>query len=200
MHEICRTQVSDPGQQWMFAAPRSLAENEAVVELLSTAGITGLAWINALGNRTGQTWQTNLDLTNWAAGEPNVSNGQCAVARSSDGKWKMADCDSRAKLLCTDSDNWITRAVEHQFSNQAIEACSRPESPTETNNTYSTYQLVTPITEADRIKAYNALRTGSGDYWLNLNKKTKPVAGYETNKYNGPKSNAVNPKPAVGNI
>src|SRR5690554_5175651 len=197
MHEICRTQVSDPGQQWMFAAPRSKAENDAVVGLLSAAGITGSAWINALGNRTGQTWQTNLDLTNWAAGEPNVSNGQCAVARSSDGKWKMADCDSRAKLLCTDSANWITRAVEHQFSNQAIEACSRPESPTETNNTYSTYQLVTPITEADRIKAYNALRAGSGDYWLNLKYITDTGGWFRNDQYKRPEFNGSNPQTAV---
>src|SRR5690554_5368853 len=197
MHEICRTQVSDPGQQWMFAAPRSKAENDAVVGLLSAAGITGSAWINALGNRTGQTWQTNLDLTNWAAGEPNVSNGQCAVARSSDGKWKMADCDSRAKLLCTDSANWITRAVEHQFSNQAIEACSRPESPTETNNTYSTYQLVTPITEADRIKAYNALRAGSGDYWLNLKYITDTGGWLRNDQYKRPEFNGSNPQSAV---
>src|SRR5690554_6572362 len=196
MHEICRTQVSDPGQQWMFAAPRSKAENVAVKNLLSTAGITS-AWINALGNRTGQTWQTNLDLTNWAAGAPNGSNGQCAVARSSDGKWKMADCDSRAKLLCTDSDNWITRAVEHQFSNQAIEACSRPDSPTETNNTYSTYKLVTPITEADRIKAYNALRTGSGDYWLNLKYITDTGGWLRNDQYKRPKFNGSNPQSAV---
>src|SRR5690554_7193834 len=197
MHEICRTQVTLPGANWMFAAPRSQAENQAVVDALSAAGITESAWINALGNRTGQTWQTNLDLTNWAAGEPNVSNGQCAVARSSDGKWKMADCDSRAKLLCTDSADWITRAVEHQFSNQAIEACSRPDSPTETNNTYSTYQLVTPITEADRIKAYNALRTGSGDYWLNLKYITDTGGWLRNDQYKRPKFNGSNPQTAV---
>lgn len=197
MHEICRTEVTLPGANWMFAAPRSQAENQAVVNALSAAGITGSAWINALGNRTGQTWQTNLDLTNWAAGEPNVSNGQCAVARSSDGKWKMADCDSRAKLLCTDSANWITRAVEHQFSNQAIEACSRPDSPTETNNTYSTYQLVTPITEADRIKAYNALRAGSGDYWLNLRYITDTGGWLRNDQYKRPEFNGSNPQTAV---
>src|SRR5690554_6319085 len=196
MHEICRTQVSDPGQQWMFAAPRSKEENEAVKNVVSTAGITS-AWINALGNRTGQTWQTNLDLTNWAAGEPNVSDGQGAVARSSDGKWKMADCDSRAKLLCTDSDNWKTRAVEHQFSNQAIEACSRPDSPTETNNTDSTYQLVTPITEADRIKAHNALIAGSGDYWLNLKYITDTGGWLRNDQYKRPEFNGSNPQTAV---
>src|SRR5690554_793545 len=197
MHEICRTQVTLQGANWMFAAPRSQAENQAVVNALSAAGITGSAWINALGNRTGQTWQTNLDLTNWAAGEPNVSNGQCAVERSSDGKWKMADCDSRAKLLCTDSADWIIRAVEHQFSNQAIEACSRPDSPTETNNTYSTYQLVTPITEADRIKAYNALRTGSGDYWLNFKYITDTGGWFRNDQYKRPEFNGSNPQTAV---
>src|SRR5690554_2334858 len=102
MHEICRTQVTLPGANWMFAAPRSQAENQAVVNALSAAGITGSAWINALGNRTGQTWQTNLDLTNWAAGEPNVSNGQCAVARASDGRSEehTSELQSRPHLVC----------------------------------------------------------------------------------------------------
>src|SRR5690554_2614686 len=197
MHEICRTQVTLPGENWMFAAPRSQAENQAVVNALSAAGITGSAWINVLGNRTGQTWQTNLDLTNWAAGEPNVSNGQCAVARSSDGKWKMADCDSRAKLLCTDSADWIIRSAMHQFSNQAIEACSRPDSPTETNNTYSQHQLVTPITEADRVQAFNVLRTGSGVYWLNLKYLADIGTWLRNDKYKKPEFNGSSPQKDV---
>lgn len=197
MHEICRTQVSEPGQQWMFAAPRSLAENTAVVAALAAANTTGPAWINAIGNRTGETWQTNLDLTNWAVGEPNFSNGQCAVARASDGKWQMADCDSRARLLCTNNGEWVIRSAMHQFSNQAIEACSRPDSPTETNNTYSQHQLVTPITEADRVQAYNALRTGSGVYWLNLKYLADIGTWLRNDKYKKPEFNGSSPQKDV---
>src|SRR5690554_2446203 len=196
LHHLCRTQVSNPGEQWMLAAPRHKAENDSIASQIAAANF-GPAWVNATGNRVGNTWQTNLDLTNWAVGEPNFSNGQCAVARASDGKWQMADCDSSARLLCTNNGEWVIRSAMHQFSNQAIEACSRPDSPTETNNTYSTYQLVTPITEADRIKAYNALRTGSGDYWLNLKYITDTGGWFRNDQYKRPEFNGSNPQTAV---
>ncbi len=197
MHKICRTQVSLPGEQWMLAAPRSSAENAAVVAAFSGSGVTGSAWLNASGNRAGNTWQTNLDLTNWAAGEPNLTKGQCVVTRATDGKWQMADCDSRAKLLCSDGVTWRVRSAEHQFSNQAIEACSRPDGPKDTANLYSTYQLITPITEYDRHRAELAVRAGTGLYWLNLKYLTDTQTWLRNSNYKPAEFNGSNPQKAV---
>lgn len=194
LHEICRTQI---GEQWMFAAPRSLSENNAVVTAMNTAGVTTNTWINAQGNQVGNTWQANLDLVNWAPGEPNLSNGQCVVARASDGKWQMADCDSRAKLLCSDNESWLIRNVVHQFSNQALQACARPNGPTDTNNTYSQYQLVTPITEGDRSRAQQQLTSGSGLYWINLKYLADTDTWLRNDQYKKPEFNGSNPQRAV---
>lgn len=198
LHHLCRTQVSNPGEQWMLAAPRHKAENDSIASQIAAANF-GPAWVNATGNRVGNTWQTNLDLTNWAAGEPNLNNGQCVVARSSDGKWQMAECDSSAKLVCTNGESWVLRVgtAEHQFSNQAIDACSRPNSPTDTNNPFSKYQLVTPITEFDRYQAYNALRSGSGNYWMNLKYLADTNSWLRNDQYKKPEFNGSSPQRAV---
>lgn len=176
MHNICRTQGSTPSgvskDWWLLAAPATSAQNAAVQSALGSAGVSR-AWLNATGNKVDTTWQYNLNLTNWAANEPNFGNNdekQCVVARQTDGKWQMANCDSRAYILCSDGDEWIVRKATHQFSNQAFEACSRPDTSNSATNPYRNHTLKTPITEADRQKAIAAIRGTDNNQvvWLNM--------------------------------
>ena len=157
------------GVFYQFAAPRTSSDNTALRSSLSSAGISS-AWINARDNSIEGYWMLNHGLFDWAAGEPDVNRGLCAVARQSDGRWLAADCDSRAKLLCSDGTNWIVRNVDHQFSNQALDACSRPDTDTGTN-TFVNYRLRTPVTEPERIRVYQLIRAQGSNInqvWLNL--------------------------------
>ncbi|PHS65915.1 MAG: hypothetical protein COB09_00095 [Thalassobium sp.] len=156
------------GVLYQFAAPRTSSDNTALSNALSSAGVSA-AWINARDNSIEGYWMLNHGLFDWAAGEPDVNRGLCAVARQSDGRWLSADCDSRAKLLCSDGTNWIIRNADHQFSNQALDACSRPNSATGTN-TFANYRLKTPVTEPERMRVYQLIRAQSNDtkVWLNL--------------------------------
>jgi hypothetical protein len=152
------------GVFYQFAAPRTSSDNTALSNALSSAGISS-AWINARDNGIEGYWMLNHGLFDWAAGQPDASAGICTQIQKSDGKWITVDCDNRGKLLCSDGKNWIIRSVEHQFSNQALEACSRGDG-------YQSYFLAAPRTEHERslVSRLNSARPSSdtGPLWLNL--------------------------------
>lgn len=200
LHYACKTQGKAPanGQSndwWNFAAPRNAGEVSAAASELNAAGALK-AWINASGNNTDNTWQFNLGLTNWAAGQPNFGANferQCVVARQ-DGQWEMASCDSRAYILCSDGPEWKARTFTHQFSNQAYEACSRPDTVT-ANNPFINYQLKTPQTMADRDRATVTLATiGAGNKaWLNMKYIRDIGQWYINESYNNLENKGRNP-------
>ncbi|GGY55102.1 hypothetical protein GCM10011297_29990 [Bacterioplanes sanyensis] len=96
----------------------------------------------------------------WASGQPDTSVGQCVVARASDGLWQTADCDSRARTLCSDGNNWVLSNSTHQFSNTAIPACVRQLG--------ESYAIAAPET-ATELATVNSLVTAQGEpVWLNL--------------------------------
>ena len=152
--------------------PRTLAERNALSAVL-TAEAVASAWVNARDSQVEGYWMLNHGLFNWAAGQPDFNTGICATIRQSDGKWISADCDSEAKLLCSDGYNWALRNFDHQFSNQALDACSRPDTET-LDNPYVNYRLKTPVTEGDRSRA-GAQVQGAGNgvvAWLNIKRVT----------------------------
>ncbi|ASP39166.1 hypothetical protein CHH28_10965 [Bacterioplanes sanyensis] len=104
-------------------------------------------------------WQGSGPIP-WAPGQPDVAVGQCAVARSADGLWQSADCDSRARSLCTDGNNWQLSNSTHQFSNTAIPACVRQFG--------ESYRIAAPETDAE-LALVNTLVTAQAEpIWLNL--------------------------------
>lgn len=169
LHGVCQQTF---GNNWNFAAPRTLAERNALSAVL-TAEAVASAWVNARDSQVEGYWMLNHGLFNWAAGQPDFNTGICATIRQSDGKWISADCDSEAKLLCSDGYNWALRNFDHQFSNQALDACSRPDTET-LDNPYVNYRLKTPVTEGDRSRA-GAQVQGAGNgvvAWLNIKRVT----------------------------
>src|SRR5690606_8180022 len=101
LHTVCQQSL---GQDWHFAAPRSLAERNALSTLMTGDAISA-AWINAHDRQVEGYWMLNHGLFNWAAGQPDFNTGICATIRQADGKWISAACDSEAKLLCSDGYN-----------------------------------------------------------------------------------------------
>lgn len=181
-------------------APRSPAENIAARTAL-VAAVAPLAWLNTkavvIDGSNGRGTVMNLDATNWQSGAPSITGEKCVVARASDGAWRQVSCSARAQLLCTDGENWVIRNVEHQFSNQALEACSRPNGAADTTNPFANYRLATPITEYDRAKADAAIRSGSGDYWLNLKYLPDTNTWLRNDGYQKPEYNGATPQQAV---
>lgn len=181
-------------------APISVAENTAAGNALAAASVSA-AWINArseiIDNANGRGTVVNLDLTNWQAGAPDANGEKCVVARASDGTWRQVSCNARAQLLCSDGESWVVRNAVHQFSNQALDACSRPNGAADTTNPFAKYRLATPITEYDRLKADTAIRGGSGDYWLNLKYLPDTNTWLRNDGYQKPEFKGATPQKAV---
>lgn len=169
LHGVCQQAF---GNNWNFAAPRTLAERNALSAVLSSESVAS-AWVNARDSQVEGYWMLNHGLFNWAASQPDFNTGICATIRQTDGKWISADCDSEAKLLCSDGPNWALRNFDHQFSNQALDACSRPDTET-LDNPYVNYRLKTPVTEGDRSRAGAQVQAaGNGIVaWLNIKRVT----------------------------
>ncbi|WP_430459642.1 lectin-like protein [Thalassolituus sp. LLYu03] len=165
LNAICRNATSGASQ---FAAPRTSAEQSALNSAISGAGLSSV-WINATDMDLEGYWKLNHGLFNWASGQPSSAVGICSTVRQSDGKWISADCDSRAKILCSNNSTWVIRNATHQFSNQALDACSRPDSDTG-SNAYVGYSLAAPRSEQERSLVTRLIQAqGTGTVaWLNL--------------------------------
>src|SRR5690606_11449010 len=90
LHGVCQQTF---GNNWNFAAPRTLAERNALSAVL-TAEAVASAWVNARDSQVEGYWMLNHGLFNWAAGQPDFNTGICATIRQTDGKWISAACDS----------------------------------------------------------------------------------------------------------
>lgn len=156
------------GNSYQFAAPRALAEQNALNSALSTAGISS-AWINASDSELEGYWKINQGLYNWASGQPDATAGICVTSRQSDGKWVSTDCGTRAKILCSDGESWVVRNASQLFYT-ALEACSRPDTDAGGANPYVNYSLAAPRTEHERSLVSRLLQAqGNGTTaWLNL--------------------------------
>lgn len=174
------------GAGYQFAAPRTSVDQAALNTALTNAAL-GSAWINASDSAVEGYWMMNHGLFNWASSQPDVAAGICVTARQSDGQWLSADCESRAKILCSDGINWTIRNASHQFDT-AVEACSRPDSSTASSNPYSQYELLAPRTEQDR-SIVSRLIDGQGAgtrIWINLRQVTDTQSWIWNEDYQAP--------------
>ena len=175
------------GSGYQFAAPRTADNQSQLNNAMNSAGLS-LVWINGRDDVVENYWFLNHGLFNWAAGFPDDSEGICTTARQTDGQWLSSDCDSRAALLCSNGDTWVIRNASHQFSNQALEACERPDDDTSGTNNYLGYYLAAPRSEQERALVSRLLQAQSTGtlIWINLKRITDTDSWLWNEGYDSP--------------
>lgn len=169
------------GKDFEFAAPVTPADVAALNSVRAPANDN--VWINVNDQQFEGFWQINWGKENWAAGHPvNPEVNQCAQIRISDGKWISADCESRAKILCSDGDGWrLGDQNIHQYTNTALIACPR------VNGLTNRWQLATPRAngEIEFVSQYLQSQSGSDTAWIN-GRYLKDVGYWSWNSDKGP--------------